>query len=114
MPVISLSLFSSSAIHCLPLSFALLSSSTSAEYPLFIIFPSFNEIEGSAIIAEFNNSFKSSNVSNELYHPFSNGAFKPFKTAFIAGSFCNDDFNETKSLALTFLFEILPTILSIS
>ena len=63
MPVNSLSLFSSSAIHCLPLSFALLSSSTSAEYPLFIIFPSFNEIEGSAIIAEFNNSFKSSNVS---------------------------------------------------
>ena len=64
MPVNSLSLFSSSAIHCLPLSFALLSSSTSAEYPLFIIFPSFNEIEGSAIIAEFNNSFKPNYVSD--------------------------------------------------
>ena len=29
-------------------------------------------------------------------------------------NYFNDDFNETKSLALTFLFEILPTILSIS
>ena len=56
----------------------------------------------------------SSNTSKLLYQSDNKSALHTDSFSFISGNFIKDIFKETKSLAFTFLLDILPTILSIS